>query len=289
MIVVMKSERLMNDDMRIENKTGFLQTFSGTRMAGIENRHVIFFSQRIDGRKQRPEVLFRIDVFFPVRGKNDIFSGLQSEPFKDIRLFNRFQIGMQHLGHRRTRHKSPLLRKAAFSQVPAGVFGIGHVDIGNDINDPPVRFLRQALVLAAVSRLHMKDRDVQSFGGNRRKAGIRIPEDKKCIRADPAHQLIGSIDDVADCFPQIFPDRIHIDFRVLQFQVMEENAVQAVIIILSRMGQNRIEILPAFFDHGGKPDDFRPCADDNQKLQFSVFTECDIRIILFHCHFHTSS
>ena len=56
------------------------------------------------------------------------------------------------------------------TQIAAGMLRIRHVDIGDDIHNPAVCLLRQALVLTAVSCLHMEDRDMQSLRRNGGKA-----------------------------------------------------------------------------------------------------------------------
>lgn len=44
------------------------------------------------------------------------------------------------------------------------MLGVGQVHVGDDVDDAAVGLLGQALVLAAVARLHVEDGDVQAFG-----------------------------------------------------------------------------------------------------------------------------
>lgn len=99
------------------------------------------------------------------------------------------------------------------------------------------------------------------------------PQDQQRIRFNLCHQFIGCIDDIADRRAKIIPHRIHVHFRIIKLQILKEHAVQIVIIILPRMGKNRIKILPAFRDHRAQTDDLRPRSHDDQKLQFPVFLE----------------
>ena len=80
----------------------------------------------------------------------------------DIAGFNLCQIVVQHLGHGATGDVGALLGQAAIGQVAAGVLGVGHIHIADDIDNAAVGLLGQALVLAAVAGLHVEDGDVQT-------------------------------------------------------------------------------------------------------------------------------
>ena len=53
----------MLDDTRIELETTGCQSVAAARMAAVENRHVVFLCQFVDGIEKAEEVLFRVDVF----------------------------------------------------------------------------------------------------------------------------------------------------------------------------------------------------------------------------------
>ena len=87
------------------------------------------------------------------------------------------------------------------------------------------------------------------------------------------HQFVALVDNVAHRGAEVLPYGVHIDVRIGEFQVLEEDTVQVVVIILSGVCQQAVEILPTFVDHGRQADDFRARADDDQKLQPSVILE----------------
>ena len=70
------------------------------------------------------------------------------------------------------------------------------------------------------------------------------------------HQLIRTVNDIAYRCTQIVTDGIHIYFRIGKIQIFKEHPVEIVIIILSCMSQNTIEVLPALIDNRGKADNF---------------------------------
>ena len=47
---------------------------------------------------------------------------------------------------------------------------------------------------------------------------------------------------------------------------MEKDAVEVVVVVLPRVGENGVEILAALGNDGGQADDLRPCADDDEQL-----------------------
>ena len=151
-------------------------------MAGIENRHIIFFCQTIDRGKQRAEILLRVDVFLPMGRQQNVFPLFQSQAGMDIAALDFGEIFMQHLCHGGAGHIAAFFRKPAVCQISSGVFAVCHIDIRNDVNDPPVRLFRQALILAPVARLHVENRNVQAFGADGRQTGVGIPQDQQRIR-----------------------------------------------------------------------------------------------------------
>ena len=52
------------------------------------------------------------------------------------------QVLVQDFRHRRAGDIGAFSRETTVSEIAAGVLAIGHIDIGNDIDNPAVRFLR---------------------------------------------------------------------------------------------------------------------------------------------------
>ena len=94
-------------------------------------------------------------------GEQDILALLQPQPRVNVGRFDLGEVLMQHLRHGRAGDVGPLLGQTAVRQIAAGVLGVSHVHVGDDIHDAAVRFFGQALVLAAVAGLHVEDGDVQ--------------------------------------------------------------------------------------------------------------------------------
>ena len=125
----------MADHAGIQFEAGGLQALTGTGMAGVENRHVVLFCHFIDSCKQRSKVLFGVDIFFAVRGQENILALFQSEAGVYIRGLYFGNVCAKDLGHRGAGHIGALFGQAAVREVAAGVLGIGHVDIGDDVDD----------------------------------------------------------------------------------------------------------------------------------------------------------
>lgn len=177
---------------------------------------------------------------------------------------------MQHLGHRGTGHVGALLRQAGVGQITAGMLGVGHVHIGDDVHDAAVRLLGQALVLAAVAGLHVEDGDVQPLRTDDGQAAVCVAQHQHGVGLDGGHQLVALRDDVAHRLAQIRADGVHIDLGVGQLQVVEEHAVQVVVVVLAGVGQDNIKIFAGLVDDGGQTDDLRAGADDDEQFQLAV-------------------
>ena len=59
----------MHAHARVELEARGLQALAGARVAGVQDRHVVLLSQRVDGGEQAREVRLGVDVFLAVGGE----------------------------------------------------------------------------------------------------------------------------------------------------------------------------------------------------------------------------
>ena len=57
------------------------------------------------------------------------------------------------------------------------MFGVRHIDVGDDIDDTAIRLFGETFVFAAVSGFHVEDRDMESLGADHGKTGVGVAED----------------------------------------------------------------------------------------------------------------
>ena len=269
-VVVVESKRLVLDHAFIELETGRFEAFSASGVAGIQDRHIVLLCHPIDRGEEADEISVVVDVFFAMSGKQDIFAFFEAEPLMDVGAHDLVKILVQDLGHRGARDIGAFLRQAAVGEVTPGMLRIRQVDIADDVDDAAVGFLWQAFVLAAVSGLHVENRNVQAFRPNHGEAAVGIAKYEHGIRLDLDHQFVGTCDDISHGFAEVAADCVQVDFRLGKLKIAEKDAVQRIIVILSSVSENDIEILAAFLDHAGQTDNLRARADDDQKFQFAV-------------------
>ena len=280
-VVVEEAERLVLDHAGIELELALFQALAGARMAGVQDRHVILLGQAVDRREEAGKVLFRVDILFAVGREQDVFSLLQAEPCVDVGRLDRDEILRKHLRHRGAGDVGPLLRQTAVGQIAARVLGIGQIDVRDDVHDAAVGLLRQALVLAAVAGFHVEDRDVQSLGADHGQTAVRVAENEHSVRLELDHRLVRGGNDVAHRLTEVRADGVQIQLRRVQTEISEEDAVERIVIVLAGMDQQRVEILPALFDDGGKADDLRARAHDDHQLDLTVFFPRNHKTLLF--------
>ena len=269
----------MLDNARVELEAGGGQTLAGAGVAGVQDRHVVLLGHSVDGVEQAQEVLLRVDVLLAVGAQQDVPPLFEAEAGVDVGRLDLRQVLVQDLRHRRAGDVGALLREPALGQVPARVLGVREIDIGDDVDNPAVRLLRQALVLAAVAGLHVEDGDVQALRANDAQTAIGIPKHQHRIGLDGHHQLVALGDDIAHGLAEVRTHGIHIHLRRGEFQVLEEHAVQVVVIVLARVRQDGVEVGTALVDDRRQPDDFRAGADDDEKLELAVVGEGDFAIV----------
>ena len=159
-----------------------------------------------------------------------------------------------------------LLGQTAVGEVSSCVLRVGHVHVGNDIDDTAVGLLGQALVLAAVAGLHVENGDMESLCSDDAEAAIGVAKDQYAVRLGLGEELVGAVDDIAASSAKIVTDSIHIDLGLGELQILEEDTVEVVIVVLARVGENHVKVLAALVDDGGETDDLGARADNDNEL-----------------------
>ena len=268
-VVVVESHGLVHAHAQVQLEAGGLQALAGARVAGVQDRHVVFLRERVDRREQAREVRLGVDVLLAVGRKQHVAPGLQTELGEDIRSLDLVQVGTKDLCHGRARDIGALRGAAGVPEVAARVLGVCQVDVGDHVDDAAVSLLGQALVLAAVARLHVEDGDMEPLGRDGGKAAVGVAQDEKRVGLHLNHELIARGDDVAHGFAQVGAHGV-------QRQVAEEDAVERVVVVLPGVRQQAVEVAAALLDDLGQADDLGAGAHDDQQLQAAIIFEMNI-------------
>ena len=78
-VVVVEAKRLVLYDALVQLEATCLKSLSATRMAAVEDGHVVLLRHLVDGIEEREEVLLRVDVLFAMGGKKNIILLFQVE------------------------------------------------------------------------------------------------------------------------------------------------------------------------------------------------------------------
>ena len=89
----------MLDDALVELETAGCKTIARTRVATVENRHVVFLCHFVDGIEEREEVLLCVDILLTVGREQDIFALLQAESLMHIACLNLCKILVEYFCH----------------------------------------------------------------------------------------------------------------------------------------------------------------------------------------------
>ena len=195
-VVVVEAQRLMLDHPLVQLETGLLQTLFAAGMAAVQHGHIVLLRHFIDGGEKAHEILLRVDVLLPVGGKQNVLALFQSQAGVDVAGFDFGQVVVEHFGHGAAGDVGALLGQAVLRQVTAGVLRVAQVHVGDDVHDAAVGLLGQALVLAAVARLHVEDGDVQPLGPDDAEAGVGVTQHQDGVGLQFHHQVVAFGDDV---------------------------------------------------------------------------------------------
>ena len=271
-------------DPSVKLESAGLQPLPRPGVAAVQHGHAVPLRHGVYRAEEAREVPLRVDVLLPVGGQQDVFTLLQPQPLMDVRRLYLLQVVVQHLRHRGAGDEGPLLGHPALYEVPPRVLRVAEVDVRDDVHYPSVGLLGQALVLAAVAGLHVEDGYVEPLGSDDAQAAVGVPEHQHGVGPRPRHQLVRGVYDVAHRGPEVVPHGVHVHVRVPQLEVPEEHPVEAIVVVLPRVCQQAVEVLPALGDYGGQADDLRPRADDYQQPQPAVVLEPYVRIVCSDVH-----
>ena len=84
---------------------------------------------------------------------------------------------MEDFGHGAAGYVGAFLGESAVGEIAAGMFGIGHVHVADDVDYAAVRLFGEAFVLAAVAGFHVEYRNVQAFCRDCREAAVGVAQD----------------------------------------------------------------------------------------------------------------
>lgn len=235
-------------------------------MTTVEDGHVVLLRHLVDSSEEGEEVLLRVDIFLAMGGQENVLAFLQAEALVDIAGLDIGEVVVEDFRHGGPSDIGALLRQAAGSEVSSCVLRVGHVHVGNDIDDTAVGLLGQALVLAAVASLHVEDRNMETLGSDNAEAAVGVAKNQYAVRLGLGEELVGAVDDVAAGSAKVVTDSIHIDLGLCELQILEEDTVEVVIVVLACVGENNIKVLAALVDDGGETDDLGARADNDNEL-----------------------
>ena len=269
-VVVVEAEGLVADHARVELEAAGLKAFARAGMAAVKDRHVVFRRQGVDGGEEAAEVFLGVDVLLAVRREEDVLAFLEAEAYVDVAGLDVGEIAVENFGHGRTGHVGAFLGQAAVGEVAARMLRVAEVYVGDDVDDAAVCLLGEAFVLAAVAGFHVEDGDVEALGGDGRQARVRVAQNEERVGLRGDHELVRAVDDVADGGAEVIAHGVHVHLGVFEFQVLEEHAVEVVVVVLPGMCQNDVEVLPALVDGRRQTDYLRPRPHDDKQLYPAV-------------------
>ena len=287
-VVVVEAHGLVHAHARVELEARRLQALAGARVAGVQDRHVVLLGQRVDRGEQAREVGLGVDVLLAVRREKHVAPGLQAELGQNARGLDLLQVGAQDLRHGRARDVGALRGAAGVLEVAASVLGVGKVHIADHVDDAAVGLLGQALVLAAVARLHVEDGDVQALCRDGGQAAVGVAQDQEGVGPHLDHELVARRDDVAHRLAQVGAHGVQVDVGVVQRQVAEEDAVERVVVVLPGVRQQAVEVAAALLDDLGQADDLGARAHDDEQLQAAVVFESNHLVFSHISHLNPS-
>ena len=195
--------------------------------------------------------------------QQDVLALLQAQALVDVAGLYLLEVVVEHFGHGAAGDVGAPLGEAGVGQVAAGVLAVGHIDVGDDVHNAAVGLLGQALVLAPVAGLHMEDGDMQALGPDDAQAAVGVAQHQHGIGPDGDHQLVALGYDVAHGLAQVIAHGFHVDVGIGQLEVLEEHAIEVVVVVLAGVRQQAVKVRAALVDDRRQSYNLRACSYDN--------------------------
>ena len=148
---------------------------------------------------------------------------------------------------------------------------VSHVDIGDNIYDTAVGLRWGTFILTTVAGFHVEDRNVEALCTYDAQATVCVTKNENCIGLGLVEEFVRAVDYVATSSTKVVTYSIHIDLRILELEVVEEYPIEIVVIVLTRVGKDYIEVFAALANYSCKTDNLRACTNDDTELELTVF------------------
>ena len=208
--------------------------------------------------------------------KQNVLVLFQPQAFQNVALLNLIQIHVQHLCHGRACLVSTLLGQTSIRQIFPSELRIAHVHVGDHVHNAAISLLWQTLILATVTCLHVKQRDVQPLCADGRQAGVGIAQHQITLRLQFGQKFKATPQNISAGHAQIFANHRNQNVRakfsesIFQLKIFPENGGKVSVPILIIIDHTAVKVFPAAFDNCGQPNDLRPSAAADHNLGAAI-------------------
>lgn len=197
-VIIIEAHGLVRANQRMQLEARLLEALATPGVARVEDGLLVLLREAVDCTEQGAEAPLVVDVLLAMRGEQEV--AVFGEPLarEHVGGVNGGEVRGEYLGHGASCHEGALRSAAREGEPAARVLRVGKVHIGDNVDNPAVRLLGKALVAAAVTRLHMENGNMQALRRDGRETRVGVTQHEKRVGPNPYHQLIRTLDDVAD-------------------------------------------------------------------------------------------
>src|SRR5688572_327098 len=236
------------------------------RMQTDDERLLVTVGDHREPSEQALEAVRQVDILGPMKRDEKIPAGLERQTAQhagagDLRLIVR-----QDLEDRVPRHEDPVALHPLANEVVLAADRIREQDGAAVIDDAPVDFLRHAVVVTAVARFHVVDRNAHAGGDNSGQSAVGVAENQDPVGPQALQQVTAPGDDLPRLVGEAAPLDPHLDVGSADTELAKEQLAETLVVVLARMDQRDVAERVEGRDDPTQPDDFGACAEDDGDL-----------------------
>jgi len=198
----------------------------GMGVQAADDGDIVFLPKRNDCGDELTQSWFRIDVLGTVDGDQEISALRNAEVVKNHGFSDVVLVMADHFQDRVAGNENPVAVNSLADEICTAAFSVGKKDVAAMVNDPPVYFFGDTIVITAVSGFHVDHGNPHAFCNDCRKAAVGVPQQQEPVRPFFFEYLFSLNQDLGYLLPGCLTFNPEEIIRLADFQVLKKNITE---------------------------------------------------------------
>ena len=214
--------------------------------------------------EQGAETALDVHRLLSMHGQEQVFAAIDADVGQRLGSLDLLLVAIEDLLDGVARDEYSALMDALPEQVVPAPVRVRHQDVAGMVDDAPVHLLRNAVVEAAVSRLHVEDGNPAPFRHVRGERAVCVSEHEQPVGRVFLQQRVDRGEDVPDAIGKAVAGDAEEPVRRADAELLEEHVAQRRVEVLPRVHEHEVGPAVEALDDAAEPDDLRSRSEDGE-------------------------